>query len=299
MADDSASQNLPQDNQTVPTSPSDQLQSPPEATPSSSIGQPPNEWPNSFTPHEVVGTNLANPPSEPITTIPEEKSSESTVSNTDTIINSTNQQAPQVQSEAPNDTPNIDTEKTPDQLASFKPEPLESSQEAPLANNSPLTSSNPPLDSSNSDQTNSPKTFGDLLSSENQTPSTPYVPSSPSPDLRSLRSPSNLPSTYPQPTTDNPFTSPKPDVSGEGGQPSSTFGDLIKDIEITPPPISSPPANPQSTTNNPQPVSQPPSSPSPVIDQNKMTRVTFLSIECFLIYIADDKRSGRQCGDNI
>jgi predicted transcriptional regulator len=114
-------------------------------------------------------------------------------------------QASQVQSEPSDNASTIQAENAPSQSAEIKPEPPES----------PTIPSNPPPSNSQLGKTIS---FGDLLSGDS--------PPSPSSDLSNLSTPSDLPissSPNPQPTTNNQ-------------QPSISFGDLIKDIEITPPP---------------------------------------------------------------
>lgn len=144
-------------------------------------------------------------PSEPLTaetpppqvSQPEPSEAEKpTVSQVDINVQPTDHQAQQVQSEASNDASNNDTEQSKDQLANFKPEPLESSQMV----------SNPPVESPSSSQSVS---FGDLLSG---------------------RSPaSNTSQALFRPHVSEPASPLEPTFS--------TFGDLIKDIEITPPVI--------------------------------------------------------------
>ncbi len=139
----------------------------------------------------------------------------------DINVQSSDDQALQVPPEVPKYTPAIDIEKPPEDLATFKPEPSESPQEAPLAN----------TDSGVSPQ----KSFGDLLSSEDQAPSTPSIP---------------------------PIPSPPPVPSTSSTPVPISFGDLIKDIkpeESVIPPLSVPPI-----PSIPQISSFPSSPPSPV-----------------------------------
>lgn len=162
-----------------------------------------------------------------------------------------------MQSEAPNDASNIDTEKTSDQLANLKPEPPEQPQEAPLANNDSQNSGLPAKVSTKE----GPKSFGDLLSLSAATP----APSSPPSDQA--------------PVSSIPPSSPVPPIS-----PTSTpisFGDLLDNLpSINIEPIERPAPPPATssippTTDNQQPInqnSQPPPSPSPVIDQNEMQK---------------------------
>jgi len=133
----------------------------------------------------------------------------------DTDISSIDQQATQVQQEAPKDTSTIDTVQSENQSAEIKPEPLESPQDAPLANNN--------ISESVNTTPSSPSiTFGDLLSAESQ-------PSS-SPDLSSLSSPSDLPvSSFPnpQPTTHNSQpTTYNPQLTTYNPQPISFSSQL-------------------------------------------------------------------------
>lgn len=151
----------------------------------------------------------------------------------DIIVQSPVIQAPQDHQEAPKDASSIDVAKQVDSSASFKLEPPEQPQEAPLANLRAEVSTKEGADTQNS----SPKSFGDLLSETNPPPTPPIS--------------SSLP----------PVSSPAPSVS---------FGDLIKDIEITPPVI--PEAERPVEQQQPIPSSQPPpqtsSQPSPVSPQS-------------------------------
>lgn len=176
-------------------------------------------------------------------------------------------QTSQVQSEPSESASKNDAEPTASQSASFRPEPLEQPQEAPLA----VPDIQPPAQ----------KSFGDLLKGEIQSPSNPSSPSIPSTPLDSSNSPLNSPTPQPaSPSGGSPLpadlsaeTSVKVEASEESGQspvsPSISFGDLIKDIEITPPVVpeaqrptetqqSPTPSQPASTAQQPQTPLSPP-----------------------------------------
>ncbi len=97
----------------------------------SPISPPPPSSPPDISPS--VPTPETSPPSVTQSEPPEAaKPPEEKV---DTNVQLPDNQAPQVQPEAPKDTPTINTEKLPEDLANFKPEPPEQPQEASLANN--------------------------------------------------------------------------------------------------------------------------------------------------------------------
>lgn len=263
---DSSIPSLPQTTHTESVS-SIPSESPPLPTSLSSASETPISSPT--LPNE---TNSANSPSESVTPILEEKPPESPSPSVDTNVSLSDNQPSQMQSGAPIDASKIVVEQITSQSAEIKLEPLRGFQEAPLADK----------DTQNS----SPKSFGDLLSEANRSPtppvtaspgpsipstppSTPPISSSP-PDLSDLSNPSDLPvssSPNPQPTTDNIH-------------PATSFGDLIKDIEITPPvlpeaerPVEQQPIQPsQSQPQTPSqisPASPPPQSPqSPTSPSN-------------------------------
>ncbi len=197
-------------------------------------------------------SNLSNP--SVVDSIPEEKPSESPPPQDNINVPSSNQQAPQVQPEAPKDTSSIDTSKQDIPSASFSPEPLQPFENTPLADKNVMDSGQ--------------KSFGDLLSSENQTPVNPSIPSiSPIP---SAPSPPLIPSTP--------------------SAPSIPFGDLIKDIEITSPSIpeaerpveqqqAAPPSQPQSQTSPPISPSTPQSTLSPILPSSSPLSQSDLSAE--------------------
>ncbi len=194
--------------------------SPPVVSPSTPVSSA--DIPATSSPSPVSPTLPLSPPDiSPSVPIPETSPAEVTQSEppeaakppeekVDTNIQSSDNQGPQAQPDAPKDTPTIDTEKLPEDLANFKSEPLESPQVAPVANLPAETLVKEDTDSGDSPQ----KSFGDLLSSENQTPPNPSTPSIPS-----------IPSAPSSPIPSTPSA------------PSISFGDLIKDIEITPPSI--------------------------------------------------------------
>ncbi len=194
----------------------------------------------------------------------------------DTNVQLPDNQAPQVQSDTPKDTPTIDTEKSPEDLANFKPEPSEQPQEAPLADNNISESANttPGVAVDDSPGVKEPEltspspsiSFGDLLSPENQTPSIHSIPPIPS---------SPPPVSFPPPVSTQP---PQSDQS-QPVIPPTSFGDLIKDIEITPPsiPEAQRSVEQQQSTQPPQPplssqsTQSPTPPPSPVSPQSDLS----------------------------
>ncbi len=217
-------------------------QSPSPATASASAGAPPPNPPDPSTSQpsdsRTPGDSSSPPSVTPVETLPSQSiKPESTVSDTIISVPSSPDQAPQVQQETPNDTSKNEVPHPTEKLAEIKPEPLQS----PTIPSTPPPETPPPSPS---------VSFGDLLSSENQAPSTlsiPPIPSAPS-----------APST----------PSPSPTIS---------FGDLIKDIKpedsVIPPPAtpSVPPISSPTITlspgippiiDNPPPISS--SSPSPL-----------------------------------
>lgn len=199
--------------------------------------QPQDQRSESPTPIAEVDKMADEPPITPVSNLSN--------LNDNISISPPDQQAPQVQSEAPSDASKIDAAKQEDPSASFKSEPPEQPQIAPLADLPAEVSTK----EGNNSQISSQKRFGDLLS-ETDLPPTPQSP---------------LPSPPTPPIPSTPPISPAP-------SPSSpiSFGDLIKDIEITPPsipeaerPVEQPQSPPPSQTSTPQPTS--PTSPSSLV----------------------------------
>ncbi len=150
----------------------------------------------------------------------------------DTNVQSLSDQTPQVQPEAPASASSNTSVQTPSQVAEIKPEPPQAPQETSLAKEE--------------DSKPSQKSFGDLLQG-NEKPESPPLTSSNPPINSSISqtSTSPLPTEASAKEGQSPAPSPQKPVS---------FGDLIKDIEITPPSI----PETQRPVEQKQPTSLPP-----------------------------------------
>lgn len=188
---------------------------------------------------ETAATNVADHPSEP------QAASENSPEKPPEIISTADEidvqpphnQATQVQPEPSESASRNDTDQVASPSASFIPEPLEQPQEAPISN----------IDSQNSSQ----KSFGDLLSKENSSPSIPLT--SPKPPISPL--PVDLSTDLPKPYT----------------QSSSSDSSVLSQSPLSP--ISPQPSEPQVIENPAAPRTDSPSGGSGTVVEKIVEQV--------------------------